>query len=49
MVDLQMGRNFTVPKDAAGFGARVEGTFVREEGVLKIIGRGVELTPASGS
>jgi uncharacterized protein DUF4920 len=49
MVDLQMGRSFTVPKNAAGYGARVEGTFVREEGVLKIIGRGVELTPTSGT
>jgi hypothetical protein len=49
MVDLQMGRHFTVPKESEGLRARVEGTFVREDGVLKLIGRGVELKPAPGA
>jgi uncharacterized protein DUF4920 len=45
MIDLQMGRHFTIPKDAAGLLARVEGKLIRDEGVLKIIGEGVELSP----
>ncbi len=48
MVDLQMGRHFTVPKDVGGYTARVEGTLIRDEGVLKIIGRGVEFVPPAG-
>ena len=44
MVDLQMGRHFTIPKDAAGLTARVEGKLIREEGVLKLIAEGVELS-----
>ncbi|HZE90010.1 MAG TPA: DUF4920 domain-containing protein, partial [Verrucomicrobiae bacterium] len=44
MVDLQMGRHFTIPKDAGGFFARVEGKLIRDEGVLKVIGDGVELS-----
>jgi hypothetical protein len=47
MIDLQMGRRFTIPKDAVGKVARVEGTFVREDGVLKLIGKGMELDRSS--
>jgi hypothetical protein len=43
MVDLQMGRDFTIPEESAGLHAEVVGTFVREEGVLKVVGHGVEL------
>ena len=43
MVDLEMGRRFTIPESSAGRRARVEGRFVRQDGVLKIVGRGVEL------
>jgi hypothetical protein len=46
MVDLQMGRRFTIPEESAGFMARVEGTLVRKDGVLKLIGAGVRLFPA---
>ena len=45
MVDLQMGRRFTIPERSAGMAARVQGKFVREEGVLKLIGAGVRLSP----
>jgi hypothetical protein len=45
MVDLQMGRHFTVPAEIAGRQVLVEGTFVRDEGVLKLIGHGVEVVP----
>ncbi|MBI3450681.1 MAG: DUF4920 domain-containing protein [Acidobacteria bacterium] len=44
MIDLQMGRRFTIPKDAGGLVARVEGKLIRDEGVLKVIGDGVELS-----
>jgi hypothetical protein len=43
MIDLQMGTGFTVPEGAAGMWAIIVGPFVREDGVLKIMGRGVEL------
>jgi len=49
MVDLQMGRHFTVPANAAGMHARVEGKLVRQEGVLKLIGSGVRLVPGAGA
>jgi len=49
MVDLQMGRRFTIPKNATGFTARVEGKLIRDEGVLKVIGEGVELSPPGTS
>jgi len=49
MVDLQMGRHFTIPKNATGFTARVEGKLIRDEGVLKVIGEGVELSPPGAS
>ena len=45
MVDLQMGRHFTIPEKSAGLMARVEGTLVRKDGVLKLIGSGVRLSP----
>lgn len=43
MIDLQMGRRFTIPESSAGLWAVVVGTFVRQDGVLRVIGRGVEL------
>ncbi len=43
MVDLKLGTEFTIPEGSAGRWAVVVGTFVREEGALKIIGKGVEL------
>jgi hypothetical protein len=49
MVDLQMGRRFTIPKGSTGFAARVEGKLIRDEGVLKMIGEGVELSPPGAS
>jgi len=49
MIDLEMGRRFTVPRGIVGYTARVEGRFVRDNGVLKIIGGGVELKPPAGT
>lgn len=48
MIDLQMGRQLTIPESSAGLWAAVDGTFVRQDGVLKVIGRGVELREAPG-
>jgi len=49
MVDLQMGRHFTIPENSAGMMARCEGKLVRQDGVLKLIGSGVKLSAgASG-
>ena len=49
MVDLQMGSDFTIPEESAGLHAEVVGTFVREAGVLKLVGHGVELRPPTDS
>jgi hypothetical protein len=43
MVDLQMGRSFVIPEGSAGAWAVVTGTFVRDEGVLKILAKGAEI------
>ncbi len=49
MVDLKLGREFTIPERSAGRWAVVAGTFVREEGALKLIGKGVELRDGPGA
>jgi hypothetical protein len=49
MIDLQMGRRFTIPKSSTGWAARVEGKLIRDEGVLKVIGEGVEISPPGAS
>ena len=43
MVDLRMGRSFVIPEGSAGAWAVVTGTFVRDEGVLKIFAKGTEI------
>lgn len=43
MVDLQMGRSFVIPEGSTGAWAVVTGTFVRDEGVLKIFAKGTEI------
>ena len=49
MVDLELGRSFTIPESSTGRRAAVTGTFSRLDGVLKVIGRGVELRDPGAS
>ncbi|MBI4161334.1 MAG: DUF4920 domain-containing protein [Acidobacteria bacterium] len=43
LVDLQQGRHFTVPGDAAGRLAWVKGLVQEEAGLPRLVGRGVRL------
>ena len=47
MVDLDAGRRLSLGADARGHTARVEGTLVRQDGVLKILAKGVEIVPGT--
>lgn len=42
-VDLEMGRNFTIPKNSANEHVVVEGKLKNDNGSLKIIGSGVKI------
>ena len=42
-VDLEMGRNFTIPKNSANESVVVEGKFKNDNGSLKIVGSGVKI------
>jgi len=41
-VDLEMGRNFVIPKNSVGEHVTAEGKFRNDNGFLKIVGNGVK-------